>query len=352
MNRADIEKLLGGYAAGTLTPDERDKLFAAALDDQQLFESLAAEESLRELLQDSAARAQLLAALDNRPVPWFRRVLAPAFGVVAATVMILMAVFSRHELPKAEPVVVAETRREPVKSFQAPLPVAGSPLPTSLPPPPQLPAAAPDAKELDALARTPAPAPPAPPAPIAPAAPSPLAKQNLAEPLSADAEEAKTAEAKTAKVSQPVLQTAARPAFRELNFVGVGGSADAARLGLQYTVYTKSADGELTEVGPQTELERSDEVVIRFESRMAGFLSVSRLDDPNGPRLIANEPLQASVPYTVPAGGASQLLVRFSRVQAALKAQPGAAGQAGGVVSRASEPGAQQATFNITLKYK
>ena len=36
MSREEIEKLLGGYATGTLTPGERDALFAAALEDQQL----------------------------------------------------------------------------------------------------------------------------------------------------------------------------------------------------------------------------------------------------------------------------------------------------------------------------
>ena len=52
MKRDDIDKLLGGYATGTLTAEEREALFAAALEDQQLFEALAGEEPLRELLQD------------------------------------------------------------------------------------------------------------------------------------------------------------------------------------------------------------------------------------------------------------------------------------------------------------
>ena len=34
MNRDAIQKLLGGYATGTLTPEEQQALFAAALDDQ------------------------------------------------------------------------------------------------------------------------------------------------------------------------------------------------------------------------------------------------------------------------------------------------------------------------------
>ena len=66
MKREDIEKLLGGYTAGTLTPAEREALFAAALEDQQLFEMLAREEPLRELLQDPAALLYVTMVLARR----------------------------------------------------------------------------------------------------------------------------------------------------------------------------------------------------------------------------------------------------------------------------------------------
>ncbi len=74
MNRDDIRKLLGGYGTGTLTPEEQQALFAAALDDQELFDTLAREQSLRDLLRDPAAKAQLLSALDERPRPWYERI--------------------------------------------------------------------------------------------------------------------------------------------------------------------------------------------------------------------------------------------------------------------------------------
>ena len=73
MKPEDIRKLLGGYATGTLTAQEREALFEAALDDQELFDALAKEQPLRELLEDPAARAHLLAALDDGPLPWPRR---------------------------------------------------------------------------------------------------------------------------------------------------------------------------------------------------------------------------------------------------------------------------------------
>jgi hypothetical protein len=68
MNRRDIQKLLGGYATGTLTDAERELLFQAAAEDQEIFNALIAEEPLREALADPAARARLLAALDE-PAP-------------------------------------------------------------------------------------------------------------------------------------------------------------------------------------------------------------------------------------------------------------------------------------------
>ena len=72
MSRDDIHKLLGGYATGTLTPEEQQALFEAALDDQDLFDALAREQSLRDLLRDPAAKAQVLAALDERPWRWYQ----------------------------------------------------------------------------------------------------------------------------------------------------------------------------------------------------------------------------------------------------------------------------------------
>jgi len=77
MNREEVQKLLGGYATGTLTADEQQALFAAALEDQELFDALVREQGLRDLLRDPAAKAKLLAALDERPArgvwAWMRR---------------------------------------------------------------------------------------------------------------------------------------------------------------------------------------------------------------------------------------------------------------------------------------
>ncbi len=64
MSDQDLHTLLGGYATNTLTKEERDALFSAALHDQQLFDALANEHALRELLEDAEARARIVAALE------------------------------------------------------------------------------------------------------------------------------------------------------------------------------------------------------------------------------------------------------------------------------------------------
>ena len=73
MSREQVQKLLGGYATGTLTPEERQALVEAALEDQEVFDALAREQSLRDLLRDPATKAQLLAALDDAPANWRQR---------------------------------------------------------------------------------------------------------------------------------------------------------------------------------------------------------------------------------------------------------------------------------------
>lgn len=105
MSRDDLHKLLGGYATGTLTEAERTILFAAALHDQKLFEALADEESLRELLQDSSARAEILAAV--APVAkvrgWHGWTGRPAFwaaaGSLAAAVLIVTLMVPQLRTP-------------------------------------------------------------------------------------------------------------------------------------------------------------------------------------------------------------------------------------------------------------
>ncbi len=170
MSRDEIQKLLGGYATGTLTGEEQQALFAAALEDQELFDTLAREQSLRDLLSDSAARASLLAALDApAPEPWLHRwwkpLSAAGVAVVLATVAIIATVAVRRHTPAAPPVTVAKLE-PPVAS-----PVAAPPPPAAAEPSPVRanPIVARQKKSppvnMQPMAPAPAPPPAAPPAP-------------------------------------------------------------------------------------------------------------------------------------------------------------------------------------------
>ena len=76
MNREEIRKLVGGYATGTLTDSEQKLLFEAALDDQELFDELAEEDALKEIIEAPGVRSRLATALAPPPKPrksWARR---------------------------------------------------------------------------------------------------------------------------------------------------------------------------------------------------------------------------------------------------------------------------------------
>jgi len=130
MNRDTIQKLLGGYATGTLTPEEQQALFAAALDDQELFDALAREQSLRDLLRDPAAKARVLMALDTAAPRWYKKRwwLPAAAAVAMAGVGLMAVVVMRRQAHAPAAVIVAEVKRAEVKDAS---PVPAPPLPDS-----------------------------------------------------------------------------------------------------------------------------------------------------------------------------------------------------------------------------
>jgi hypothetical protein len=120
MRRGDIRKLMGGYAAGTLTEEERRELFAAALEDQELFDELMREEPLRELLADPASRFELRQALE-KPASGLRLwwwALPASAGLAAAAFALLMI----HPVPQPEPVRLAQARPPAPAVVEAPAP--------------------------------------------------------------------------------------------------------------------------------------------------------------------------------------------------------------------------------------
>ena len=104
MSEHNLEKLLGGFAADTLTAEEKQALYSAALQDQQLFNALADEQALTELLADPAVRRRLLASLEQQRasasggslswLDWFRRPAGLAFagGLTAAALAVVLGI--------------------------------------------------------------------------------------------------------------------------------------------------------------------------------------------------------------------------------------------------------------------
>jgi hypothetical protein len=141
MNRDDIQKLLGGYATGTLTPEEQEALFAAALDDQELFDQLAREQALRDLLRDPVAKAQVLAALDEVPLRWYQQLgrwmARPAgMGLAAACFLAIAGYVGWQAGHPRQPLMVAEVKREAVPPAPVPAPPEPQPKPAAAPPQP------------------------------------------------------------------------------------------------------------------------------------------------------------------------------------------------------------------------
>jgi hypothetical protein len=156
MSREDVHKLLGGYATGTLTSEERQALFEAALQDQELFDALAREQALREVLEDPAARAHLLAAIDGGTLPWYQRWwrLAPVVAMAAAVVVVAVVELRQPARPL-----------HPLRVANMAAPAVAQPAPV-LPPPPEMARAAPPALGPFSLPGV-APAAPPPPPPQA-----------------------------------------------------------------------------------------------------------------------------------------------------------------------------------------
>ncbi|MDX2266999.1 MAG: hypothetical protein NW208_02770 [Bryobacter sp.] len=65
----EFQALLGAYAAGTLTEGERKRLFEKALGNQELFDQLMDEESMREALDSPFVKRALAHAIEKAGIP-------------------------------------------------------------------------------------------------------------------------------------------------------------------------------------------------------------------------------------------------------------------------------------------
>ncbi len=291
MSREDIHKLLGGYATGTLTAEEREELFAAALEDQELFDALMREQPLAGLLSEPAARAQLIAALEDRPAPWYRVWWRPALAVGAMAAVAILAVVAVRETPPApHSVEVAEVKpaQANLRVFHPPPPAAPQPKAAVIAPPPAVIVPRLEKPSLP----FPAPLPPPPAAETASAAPKGAFAPNPAE---------------------------ARSMARL--------SADSMMLGaavpVRYTILRKQPDGEFAAAGPRG-LEKGDLLELRVESDQSGDLAVTAVDDAGQSHEVASGSVSQAAAFTTPVlpAGVTNLRITFTRRDAGANSPP------------------------------
>lgn len=124
MTDHELEHLLSGFAADTLTPEERKRLYSVALQNQQLFTALADEQALKQLLAEPEVRRRLFQVLQQpapartgEAVPWWTRFRKPAGlawvgGLAAAILAITFGTrVSQESLDRAAQTVVKEETR-------------------------------------------------------------------------------------------------------------------------------------------------------------------------------------------------------------------------------------------------
>ena len=329
MTREEIAKLLGGYATGTLTAEERRALFEAALEDQSLFEELVHEQPLREVLEDPAARGQLLAALGDTGRPWWAAWWRPA-AALAAAAAVAIGIFVVRTKPAAEPApIVAMVKNQPVLREQA----AAIPEEKPLPPPerkaakvrPQQPPATVKEAELP-----PPPPPKTAPAPVPMMATAMAAAESAAAAVApqavppgapsgakalfyqvADRGQVTTESAAGASMGAAGGQTFRTETMRPRISPAMGVPA-AAHLGLRYTVLRQTEADAFAEADPAS-LQAGDTVRFRFEANDLGYLEVME-----GRRTVVTTQLQRNRAFETPGwktdtAGERIFVVRFSR---------------------------------------
>jgi hypothetical protein len=302
MKSEDIRKLLGGYAAGILTEEERQALFEAALADQELFNELAGEQALKELLEDDRARRQLLHALGERePLTrrfreWMGRPLSWALAGGLAAVVVLVAVFVRTGTPptKVEPQLVAMREAVPKPDLERrEAPAQAVPVRKPLP----------KAKALPSV-------------PPLPSAPPPLAAPTVvAAPPAENVEVAMAKDegrARLAKSEPPAMGVTGGAYQRDKALLRTDYAAQP--LPIRYRLLRRDAEGNYAEVDAQTIFQSSDLIRVAFELSDSGLLQVTSIGAGGSSEVVFNRSVQKGATYNldVPAGEV-KLVAAFAR---------------------------------------
>lgn len=366
MKFEDAEKLLGGYATDTLNEAERRALCEAALSNQDLFNALADEEALKELLSDARCRRQLLSLLQPKKEPVWRRFAVwigrpSSWAVAGSLAMVLLITGLLVEMNRStRPAAVALRRVEgPAETAQKPVATAPvQPAPreekqvarkrAAVPEPEAAPEPAPArealaAEKTEAPAPAPAAAPPPPPAQpqavaqapaAAPEAPPPASKELAASGFRALPQTARREMSRMPLGEQEARADARTLFYASMGFLARGGAADraaptaaalrskaarsAAPLGLRYSILRRGAGGQFSSIEPDTLLRPGDAIRLSVEVNQNGYISLERPGAAGVPRMR----VEPGARYVLPPEGAitlgqqpgqEKLLLVFSR---------------------------------------
>jgi hypothetical protein len=298
MKPEDIRKLLGGYAAGILTEAERKALFEAALADQDLFNELAGEQALKELLEDNRVRRQLLLALrEKQPLAqrfreWLGRPLSWALaGGLAAVVLVAVFVRTGTPPPKVEPPLIAMRETAPKPDLERREPPAQT---------------VPERKELPRAKAVPS-TPPPPPARAAAPVPPTQPSENVE--LKAAKEELRPQVAESEARSFGMMSGA----HVEIN---QGGRVDFAAqpAPVRYRLLRRDAEGNYAGVEAQTVFQTSDLIRVAFEAAESGRLQVTSIGAGGNSEVVFNRSVEMGATYNLDVPpGELKLVAAFTR---------------------------------------
>lgn len=341
----DVRKLLGGYATGTLTEDEKQALFEAAINDDELFAALSDEQALKEMLDDSAIRAQILRATDEPKFTiagslreWFERPRSKALVATGAVLLCVIAfntVRDKYErqpemavLNSAPPAPTTALRDEPVAAPPATSPSKSAPKRQAKS------EAAPPEKKVTV------------PAPVPAAGPPP--------PASAKSEEAEV----VAQV--PVLTRAPAPASASAQPARLrDASSDAAtfekaagtgQTPIRWELLRKEADGEFHPVPANYEFATGDMIRVRVNVTQPGVVGINFAGGTG-----VTGPVSANQPAEIPPDGAIVIAAETQRLVLAFSPATALSTNnafARGEMAKAKESRATAPTVEILLRRK
>jgi hypothetical protein len=325
MSSEEIRKLLGGYATNTLSESERNALFKAALDDQELFNALQQEEALKDLLADPVTRAEIRHALElpasgRLRAAWRMRWWAWGGAVSAvAAIAIVFAVIQRNQVPASKPEIQIASAEKAERPGPPPMPQQAETRAATAPQPAKpAPAAAgqsiaslkkqaaakpagtnADAVELKGeLARNAAAAAPNAPAPVIPppvrAEPAEQTAQ-LRQSPQAGSGQAAIGGAPTV-LSQPLALSG-----RAQLASAVAGVANYQGPLLRYSLLKQDVNGAEVALASGAELKAGDTVRLRVSPGLSGYLALYERDAAGQWKPISGAIVQAGASYDVPA---------------------------------------------------